>query len=318
MSYAPAPYLSQLNKADNGSVAYWLTTSDNVRVRVALLRANKARGTFVIFPGRTEYIEKYATLATLMQKIGFNVVTIDWRGQGLSERLLPDPSVGHVGEFSDYQNDIDAVMAWMDAIGLHKPLYLLAHSMGGCIGLRRLIEKSEFNGVVFSAPMWGIHFNPMLEPIVDGLTFLGNALGMSEKYAPSTGPEAYVLETSFADNKLTNDEFEWNILRQHVEACNDLTLGGPSWRWLRQARIEMSYLAKLPSPDLRCYCILGTNEEIVSPNAIKTRMASWPNGHLEIVFGGRHENLMERDDLVEGLFYEACSFLDLIELELAV
>lgn len=312
MSFTAAPYLSSLTHADNGSEAFWLRTSDDIRIRVALLRAQNARGTFLIFPGRTEYIEKYAIQAAFLCSVGFNVVTIDWRGQGLADRLLPDPAIGHVGSFSDYQRDIDAVLEWIGDLGLERPLYLLAHSMGGCIALRRLIQADDISAVIFSGPMWGIYFHPALKPFVDAITYIGTRFGLANSYAPSTSSKAYVLETAFKDNKLTTNADEWAVMQQHVTACPDLILGGPSWHWLRQARQEMAWLAHQPSPNIPCYCLLGDAEEIVSPHQIRDRMSSWRGGHLHVVAGGRHETLMEGRGRVAQLMTQALIQLNLM------
>ena len=305
-----APFLSDLLNADIDAAGVWLTCRDQVRIRVSLLRAEHARGTCIIFPGRTEYIEKYATVMQILQNHGLNVVTVDWRGQGLADRLLADRTVGHIGTFDDYQRDVDAVMEWVAETGLEQPLYLLAHSMGGCIGLRRLINHpTEFAGAIFSGPMWGIYFAPLLEPMVNSITWIGEKLGLGNTYAPSTSSAAYALETSFEDNKLTNDAALWDMMQSHLRAHPELIVGGPSWTWLRQARIEMAELAKLPSPPIPTYCFVGTDEEIVTKSDILSRMKTWDHGMLDMVNKGRHENLMEPRPAVEALIAKALDHL---------
>ena len=42
---------------------------------------------------------------------GYSVATVDWRGQGLSDRLLADPRKGHVDDFASFDADLDAFMA---------------------------------------------------------------------------------------------------------------------------------------------------------------------------------------------------------------
>jgi uncharacterized membrane protein YbhN (UPF0104 family) len=44
-------------------------------------------------------------------------LTIDWRGQGLADRMLPDRRIGHVGKFSDYQTDLAAVLRLVSTCG---------------------------------------------------------------------------------------------------------------------------------------------------------------------------------------------------------
>ena len=58
------------------------------------------KGTVCLFQGRAEFIEKYFETVRELRARGFAVATIDWRGQGLSDRALRDPRKGHVGDFS--------------------------------------------------------------------------------------------------------------------------------------------------------------------------------------------------------------------------
>ncbi len=55
-------------------------------------------------------IEKFFEVIGDLRARGFAVATIDWRGQGGSQRLLPDPRKGHIGDFSAYQLDLEVLM----------------------------------------------------------------------------------------------------------------------------------------------------------------------------------------------------------------
>ena len=54
------------------------------------------KGTVCMFQGRAEFIEKYFETVRDLQARGFAVATLDWRGQGLSDRALADRRKGHV------------------------------------------------------------------------------------------------------------------------------------------------------------------------------------------------------------------------------
>src|SRR5579872_7265056 len=69
-----------------------------------------ARGTCVLLNGQTEFIEKYFEVIDELRGRGFCVVTFDWRGQGGSDRLLPDRRKSHIDDFAAYDQDLDAVM----------------------------------------------------------------------------------------------------------------------------------------------------------------------------------------------------------------
>ncbi|MFN4172311.1 MAG: alpha/beta hydrolase, partial [Pseudorhodobacter sp.] len=159
----PAPFHADLAEGPEGGHAVWLRAADGVRIRLGLWPAGP-KGRVLIFPGRTEYVEKYGPFASDLARAGYGAAAIDWRGQGLADRLAPDPMLGHVGRFSDYQRDMAAVLAHLEATDGEAPRFLLAHSMGGCIGLRALTDGRDggmaVRAAAFSAPMWGIHFSP--------------------------------------------------------------------------------------------------------------------------------------------------------------
>ena len=66
-----------------------LKTPDGVSLRFARFAPPAGRrGTVCIFPGRTEWIEKYFETVRDLRNRGFAVALLDWRGQGLSDRAL--------------------------------------------------------------------------------------------------------------------------------------------------------------------------------------------------------------------------------------
>ena len=83
-----------------GGKGEWYRGAGGMRLRAAIwkpshLTAEQPRGTVVLSPGRTEPIEKYFEVIGNFLARGWCVLTHDWRGQGLSARLLPDRLNGH-------------------------------------------------------------------------------------------------------------------------------------------------------------------------------------------------------------------------------
>ena len=113
-----APLDNVLAQGPQNGCAVWLKTADGTRIRAGFWAADAAKGTVVLLPGRTEYIEKYGRTAADFAKAGFATLTLDWRGQGMSARALADPKVGHVGDFAEYQEDLDALLEFAKAKGL--------------------------------------------------------------------------------------------------------------------------------------------------------------------------------------------------------
>ncbi|MBK5934397.1 lysophospholipase [Rhodovulum imhoffii] len=287
----PAPLHSLANGPESGA-AFWLRAQDDVRLRMAYWPGG-AKGTVLLFPGRTEYIEKYGPAALELGARGFSTVTLDWRGQGLADRLLPNGTVGHVESFADYQRDVTALMDAVADLGIGQPLFLLAHSMGGAIGLRALTTGLPVRAATFSAPMWDIRFPPFLWPVAWGLSAGSRALGLGARFAPGTAGESYVTDIAFDDNALTNDPDMYAWLRSHIRDCPELALAGPSLGWLHEALREGRALSRLPSPGLPALTFLGGAETIVSPGAIRNRMRRWPGGRLHFLPGVKHEPMMD-------------------------
>ena len=69
----------------------------------------------------------------MLVQCGWNVVAIDWRGQGYSERPEHDPMQGYVDHFAQYQQDIDALIEYAKSIDLPKPWNMVGHSMGDAL-----------------------------------------------------------------------------------------------------------------------------------------------------------------------------------------
>ena len=306
-----APFFHDLAEGPATAHAVWLTASDGVNLRAGIWPApGTAKGTVFLLPGRTEYLEKYGRAAADLAQRGYGMVSIDWRGQGLSARALPDPMAGHVGDFAEYQRDMAAVIAMAGTMDLPRPWHLMAHSMGGCIALRHLMTAHPFQSAAFSAPMWGILMAAWMRPFAVALSTASRWFSFDGRYAPGTKPRTYVLDQGFAGNTLTSDPQMWDYMRRQAQAHPELTLGGPSLGWLKAALGECQALAQMPSPDLPVITALGTAEKIVDVGPVHARMAAWPKGKLSLYTGAEHEVMMERPATRSRFFDQAADLFD--------
>ena len=306
-----APLHADVDEGPADGRAYWLNAADGVRLRVAVWNSDAAQGTVLLLPGRTEYVEKYGRAAGDLAARGLCTVAIDWRGQGLSDRPFEDRMTGHVGDFAEYQADLDAMVAFVRRHGLPEPYYLMSHSMGGCIALRGLIRGLPVQAAAFSAPMWGILMAAWMRPLALAISTASQWFNFDGRYAPGTGASTYVLSAPFAGNSLTSDPDMWEYMKRQAQAHPDLSLGGPSLGWLKAALAECHALTLLPSPDVAAICALGTQEKIVDVGPVHARMAVWSRGTLDMYPGAEHEVLMETPvararffDAAAGLFVE--------------
>ena len=77
-----APFFEDIALGPIGGAAHWLTTVGGLRIRGGHWTGPHMKGTVLLFPGRTEYIEKYGPTAADFLARSYAIVAIDWRGQG--------------------------------------------------------------------------------------------------------------------------------------------------------------------------------------------------------------------------------------------
>ncbi|AGT08434.1 alpha/beta hydrolase [Paracoccus aminophilus] len=275
--------------------AFWLRSEDGVRLRAAHWPSDVGLGTVFLFQGRSEYLEKYNAVALELNEAGYDVLSIDWRGQGLSDRLQEDPRPSYIHDFAEYQRDVLELVVAADTLDLPQPWHLLAHSMGGTIGYTSLISEMPVASAVFSAPMWGINFGPVPRFVVAALASSGNRLGRGGRICPGSGNDtSFTLRSSFQKNPLTADGVRWGRMVAEANSWPEVTLGGVSNEWLMAAMRECDHILAMPLPVQPTLIGIGQTDRVVSIPAIRRRLEGWHDCELVELTGSKHEPLMER------------------------
>lgn len=296
---APAPLLETPdNPVPPGGAAEWFAGAGAARMRAALFTPKgPPRGSVVLSGGRTEVIEKYyETIGELLGR-GFVVLVHDWRGQGLSERLLPDRLKGHAAGADDFLTDFDCLLAAYGA-RLPKPWIAVAHSMGGCLTLLALAKSQagSFAGAVLSAPMLALNTRPAPRFIVDLLLGRRTRLRRLGDYVGAPGDP---FENNFANNRLTHDPVRYARNCALVAAHPDLALGGVTWGWLDFALKAAAWLQKpanLKRVTIPVTICQAAEEKLVDNRGQDVVAAALPQGRLVRIEGAFHEILQETDD----------------------
>lgn len=275
-----------------------LTTRDGVGLRFARWPPPPGRkGTVCIFTGRTEFIEKYFETVRELRSRGFAVAILDWRGQGMSDRALDDRMKGHVGDFSEYELDLDVFMNQVVLPDCPPPLFAIGHSMGGAIMMRIARKGSRwFDRIVLSTPMLalpGMRGSAMLR--------LGTRLmrfaGMSTSFVPAGSPAIFGTGP-YIGNLMTSDPVRYARTKAVLEAEPTLGIGAPTVGWLDAAYRVMAefkdslYPSKIRQPLM---LIAAGRDEIVSTAAIEDFAVRLRAGSHLIVAGSRHEIMQEQE-----------------------
>ncbi|SHF67380.1 MULTISPECIES: alpha/beta hydrolase [Litoreibacter] len=302
-----APFYSEIADAPANGRAHWIYTEDGLRLRVAIWKAeNPEKGSILVFPGRTEFVETFGRTVADFEKFGYSSFVIDWRGHGLSDRVAEDPITGHVNRFSDYHKDVAAMIKAAHELDLPKPWYLVGNSMGACIGLRALIDGLPVAACAFCAPMWDIELSPVQRLAAWPVSWTAQMVGKGQTYAPGHSGESYILSVGFPDNRRTNDPDMYQYMVNQAQKAPDLHTGGPSMGWLYQTLTETRSLSKMPSPELPCITFCPDHDELISVPAVRERMARWPGGRIEIIQDAKHNLLLEPPEIRESVMTKIC------------
>jgi lysophospholipase len=286
------------NPGPDDAVTGMLKTPDGVSLRYARFAPPAGRrGTVCIFPGRTEWIEKYFETVRDLRSRGFAVAILDWRGQGLSDRALGDRLKGYVGSFSEFDLDLETFMRQVVLPDCPPPIFALAHSMGATVVIRAVARGQRwFDRVVLSAPMLGIAF--VRSMALAGTILTGvRALGFGRAYVP--GRYRGILDLRpFAGNPLTTDPVRYARNAAVLEAEPALGLGGPTIAWSDAAFHAMAamrdahYPARIRQPIL---IVAAGSDAIASNGATEDFAMQLRTGSQLVVVGAQHELLMEQD-----------------------
>ncbi len=255
-------------------------------------------GSVVLVGGRSEFAEKYGEVACELAGRGFFVWTMDWRGQGGSCRLLSDPMKGHVGSFEDYLDDLDRFLRDVVLPSAPAPLILLAHSMGGHLGLRFLKRRPEvFHRAVLTAPMVDIHLSAAMGPSIRLLSRLMTRSGFAHVSVPGTGDEGDRL-WRFEGNPLTSDRARFERNNQYARTAPRLAVGGVTFGWARAAFDSIRELGAAGVAESLSVPLLMVSPQVdtvVSVDAQKRFCRQCLVCRQVLLYGALHEILMEAD-----------------------
>ena len=286
------------NPVPEDVVSGTLKTADGVSLRFARWAPPPGRkGTVCLFQGRAEFIEKYFETVRDLRERGFAVATLDWRGQGMSQRALRNPRKGYVRDFSRYDIDLDTFVREVVLPDCPPPFFALAHSMGASVLLRAAYQGHRwFDRMVLLAPMIalpGMRRSRLTRASVRTLRLMG----LGGAYVPG-GDASVMMQRPFLGNPLTSDPVRYARNLAVIEAEPALSIGWPTVAWTDAAFRAMrqlsdpNFAARIRQPLL---VIAAGQDQIVSTPAIDEFSVRLRTGSHLIVPGSRHEMLMEQD-----------------------
>jgi lysophospholipase len=280
------------------------TAPDGTRLRIGHWPVAAASRRVVLCHGRTEFLEKYHEVISELNARGCDVWSMDWRGQGLSGRMLANPQKGHIDDFGSYIDDL----AWfMDLMGPAQTgeTILLGHSMGGHIVLRALLEgRIAPDRVVVTAPMIDLPMSGPSRAAIAGLCRVLTVTGLGGKYVFGLG-DYDPARIHFDGNPLTGDRERFDAIHAIMAATPDAIMGAPTFGWLNAAFRSIRRLSGLSAtsqticPILICTALADTVVSVAAQNAMSNAL---PSSTQELFEDARHEILQESDAIRDRLW----------------
>lgn len=310
------------SQAPEGGNGEWYRGAGGLRLRVGYWEPRgRPRATVFVSPGRSEPIEKYYEVVRDLLARDVCVVVHDWRGQGLSARLLPDRLKCHARAADEFLDDYQRLLdAFEDRAP--KPWIMLGHSMGAALNLATLIKgETRIEGALFVNPMlrvktgrhalWAVHLQ----------TNWHVNHGRGTEYVPELFDDPF--EHTFENDALTHDAARYNIWREQLFACPHLAVGSPTWGWLSFALKlgetilkDKNKVAKKVRTPVTVLC--SGDDHLIAKQPSKAFAKKLGKATYVEIAGAEHEILIEAEEYRREAFVEFDKLMDFVAARDAV
>ena len=256
------------------------------------------KGTVCIFQGRSEWIEKYFETVRDLRARGFAVATLDWRGQGLSDRALSDRRKGYVRDFSEYDSDLETFMREIVLPDCPPPIFALGHSTGATVLIRAAHQRPPLvrsHGADLAADP------ARRRRLYDGGGRRHRArcmrlAGLGAMYVPKADTRSSSRGPSSA---ISSPPIRCAMpAMRGARGGAGAGVGAPTVAWVDSAframaqLQERSYPARIRQPIM---IVAGGSDQVVSTDAIEDFATMLRAGSHLVIVGAQHEILMEQD-----------------------
>ena len=262
----------------------------------------------VCLPGLSEFAEKYFEVAQSLVDRNMSVWVLDWMGQGRSDRYLDDnPHKRHSHGFDQDIDDLHKfILNHIKPSSVHAdkeqiPLAMLAHSMGGHIGLRYLARYPDiFECAALSTPMIGLKDLRSIPPSLAKIVTAAFNFLSGEDYVHGGGDWRQDMRPSPGHDAFSSDPVRGAVHNAWCLADPKLQVGRITYGWLHEAVKSCAQLQKtstLENIHTRCLITLAGHEDFIDNPAIRRAAKIMPQAELLEFPKAAHETLMECDDI---------------------
>ena len=310
---AARDYLTVLAPMPGDAVRETFTPEPGVSLETVTVPARGTRrGTFVFVPGYTAPIEMYAEEIGTIADAGWTVATLSQRGQGRSIRQGAAYDMGSVEDFANLSRDLAAFVALQEP-----PVAVVGMSMGAHTAMRMAAEwDTDAAAIVAIVPMVEIETGAYPGWLARGLVEVMVRSGLSERYAPGTGPwdrAALFLDPErLGEETICSDLPERAHMRDALFTLDpDLRVEGPSVGMIAAMLRTQDELRRIgPTIDAPVLMVTAEQDRMVDNEAAAALCDAMPTCRLIDVPDAPHCALEADRALSARIVSDVLAFLD--------
>jgi lysophospholipase len=271
--------------------------ADGAVLRWGHLPIRNARAECVLVGGFGEFIEKHFETVRDLAARGVAVWCLDWRGQGGSIRPRRLPTRPRARNFDRDAEDLAAFAA--AKLPGRLPRLLVAHSMGGAIGLLCLKRHPRlFAAAVLSSPMVGLRTGRLPPTLIRVITRPARAAGLGACFIPGARKWRPSRLPSPERSRITADAERCRLRHAWFSADPRLRHDEATYGWVDSA---LGLVARISKPEFLAAIdtpiLLGRpgREVVVSRKAQRRAAHLLPDCTLVELRESKHDPFLERD-----------------------
>tara|TARA_X000000368_G_scaffold372219_1_gene322419 strand:- start:180 stop:1139 length:960 start_codon:yes stop_codon:yes gene_type:complete len=309
--YQEATYLELDDyKAPKGIKSYFVNMDDGIKIRVChwLQQEEKSAGTIFLQQGHNEFIEKYYETIQEFIDRGYSVICFDWRGQGMSDRMIYDFNKSFITDFKRHDKDLENILEEIIDPFFPKPLIGIGHSMGGCLMLSAFHNHpTKFTHGILSAPMLGFKNENFLRTASSLMNFFKKDTDYLIGSKPNMG-----TETPFEENDLTSDKDRYKRIQMLVRKKPSVRLWGVTNSFAKAVNKRFKIIRKknwAEQINLKILIVNSLKDRVVYSKKIAEMSKRLKNSIIIDFDNCEHEVFMEKDEHRNKFWQEFDNFI---------
>ena len=277
----------------------YFVNGDGANIRYGYAIPARSRGTIVILSGIVECGETYFETIRDFLKNDYSVWFMDWRGQGGSDRYLPDRERAYSLGINHDVNDINQLISTIVSKQNNGPIVIVGHSWAGPAILLYLHDHPDaVKAAALVAPAFSIN-NNVPGWLITAVSNFQCCTGKSKHYAPDQGSWQEVRQDELRPEAFSHDPVRMQMSFAVYDKYPALRVGGATWAFVKEFQYACDKVADfkfLNTISIPILTISAPEDWIANPQLEYKISQQLPKGEYLSIQGARHALFFESDE----------------------